>query len=373
MISEIILSISCALVILSGPRRSDIIFFLGLALALAAQIAGIYQEGTVSLVAVFKSYFLFASVIFFISYSKRFHAKEQLGILGTVLAAFLILSSNSSLMMFCSMSLFMISSYSFSMTRERLSDTDNTTLLYSIIVLILLYKVSAQISTIFLLSIMVLLFVKTKNRDIESFIMVFVLPIILYLCLKEFNGTQSRAYSMALGATGMIFLSLSSIMIMGIKNEKIKRPCKYGLFYLGNILMLFGHGSIDTISIALMLLLLIPFIYSQQLNPVIIFNMGMLPVMPAFIAKIHFAATLTDSKSWIQLSILSISSIIFWIYASYDLVRQSPFTDQGKLKGYRYLALFYLSILAIIASAIFFNYIQDVLKISLESVLTRVI
>ncbi len=380
--SEIILSVSCGLILLVGSFKStatqrqtmalNAIFMTGTTLAIAAQIFQIYGSGILQLQNILKLYFMVSSILFILYYSKRFRTSERMGILGTVLASCLIISSTNSLFMFCSMSLLFISAYTFSMTRERLSNNQNTLLLYSIISLMLLYKVSPLISLTSLLLISILVFIKTKSRDIETFIIIFTLPMIIYLCIAEFSTPNGALIKETLMYIGLALISLMSLLIISTKEEKIKRSCKYGLFYLGNILLFISAGSQDSVSVAIILMLLIPFIYSQQVGPISILNMAMLPLLPPFIAKMGFAAILIDSNNWIPLPFLLISSLVFWIYGAYDLVRLSPFAD-SQPKSYRRLALVYLSILVLIATAIFFNYIQDVLKISLESILRKVI
>ena len=153
----------------------------------------------------------------------------------------------------------------------------------------------------------------------------------------------------------------------------LKRQTKYGLFYIGNILLFISVGTKDSVSLSIMLIALIPFVYSQYVTPLSILNLGMLPISPSFMAKYVFASLLIKTEAWTESLILLATSLAFWIFGAKDLTNHFETWSSNRLQpNTRPWFLTFVSILAIIATAIFFNSFQNVLKISMDAILRTI-
>ena len=370
-IPEIILAFSAVIIftlnILINPfskRKifySLTIFIIGIVLATLAQVSASYKD--IDLTFIFKCYFSISAIIFIFTYSKKFHAAEHLAIIGIILSAFLILSSRAPIITFSSMTMFMLCTYSFMLTRERLISQEGLFLVTATIILILLYKVSPLLSSSSLIVLSTIYFIKTRNKDIEALIIFFVTPILTYLLIRCFAGAESSYMTTLTSLMSFTLLIISSVLILFTKKEHDeKRATKYGLFYLGNILLFIGMGTKDSIALSIILTILIPFTYSHRLTLLSVANMGMLPITPSFIAKYLFSSLLIKAGAWIESSVLLIASLIFWVSGAYDIC--DNFRNKTRSK-----VLSLLSILVLLSVAIFFNSFHNMLKISIESIL----
>lgn len=310
----------------------------------------------------FKLYFAIASLFFILTYSKRFSAAECLSVLGLTTGSFLICSSNTSIVMFCSMSLFIASLFYFTVTRERIVSKEGVFVTTLVLMLILVYKASPLVSLTTLIVITMIILMKTKNKDIEAVIMSLVMPLVFYLLIVGLSTSERDTICMSLRLIGIATLILSSVLMFTSKYEGAKRSTKYGLFYLGSILLFISFGTKESVSLSLILVFLIPFTYSQNITSLSIINFAAMPISPSFIARYVFLTLLLRAEAWLEASVLLISSLVFWIFGAYDLADHKQPNTKPK-------ALTYLSILVLIISAIFFNSFHNMLKTSLIDLL----
>ena len=78
---------------------------------------------------------------------------------------------------------------------------------------------------------------------------------------------------------------IPSILLFAESN-KTKNMAKFALFYIGTIIFLMGSGTIDIKASAIVMTLLLAFIYSPTSNPLTIIGLIMLPPTTAFIIKL---------------------------------------------------------------------------------------
>ena len=321
-----------------------------------------YELVTISVI--FKLYFVIASLFFIMIYSKKFPIAECLSILGLTLGAFLIFSFNSSIIIFCSMVLFTASIYCFILTRERLIFDESIFLTSSVLMLLLIYKASPLISLTSLIILSLAVLIKTKNKDIEALIMFFVIPMICYLLIICLGSSEKNNLCLVLKVLSF------GILIFAVL---LKRHTKYGLFYIGNILLFISMGTKDSVSLSIILMALIPFVYSQHLTPLSILNLGIFPISPSFIAKYIFASILIKAGAWTESLILLGTSLAFWIFGAKDLANNFETWNSNRLQpNTRPWILTSVSLLAIVVTAIFFNSFQNVLKISMDAILRTI-
>lgn len=227
----------------------------------------------------------------------------------------------------------------------------------------IIYKISPTTSLLALIIIGLWILIRTKSRDIEALFVFLLIPILIYPSITTIFSKEVALAKLSFAITGSSLLLTASILIMYAKKEIITRSSKYALFYIGDIFIILSIGTPEAISLAVMMLLLIPFTYSEYLDELNISHFAMMPIFAPFIIKLSLARLLVLLENWHLLTILGISTIIFWFYGAKELSNDKK---ENMILNKRPIYIKVLSIIAVSFVVIFFNYIQGMLKISMQ-------
>ena len=365
LIPEIILFASLISILILKPNKKivRILCFSGVAISISAIVSIFYIKEEFTLSTFFKIYISIASLLFLTIYGKKHTVLEHASVLGVLISSLILFSFNNPLIVFCSMSMILISLLSFSITREHLSEYNNVVFIISTIISMILYKVSPTISLLALIIIGLWVLIRTKNRDIEALFVFLIIPIIVYPSIATLFSKEMPLAKLSFAIIGSLLLLTASILIMYTKKEIITRSSKYTLFYIGDIFLILSIGTPEAISLAVMMLLLIPFTYSEYLDELNISHFAMIPIFAPFIIKLSTARLLVLLENWYLLTFLGISTVIFWFYGAKELSNNKK---ENVILNKRPIYIKVLSIIAVSFVVIFFNYIQGVLKISMQ-------
>ena len=366
LIPEIILFASLISILILKPNKKivRILCFSGVAISISAIVSIFYIKEEFTLSTFFKIYISIASLLFLTIYGKKHTVLEHASVLGVLISSLILFSFNNPLIVFCSMSMILISLLSFSITREHLSEYNNVVFIISTIISMILYKVSPTISLLALIIIGLWVLIRTKNRDIEALFVFLIIPIIVYPSIATLFSKEMPLAKLSFAIIGSLLLLTASILIMYTKKEIITRSSKYTLFYIGDIFIILSIGTPEAISLAVMMLLLIPFTYSEYLDELNISHFAMIPIFAPFIIKLSTAKLLVLLENWYLLTFLGISTVIFWFYGAKELSNNNK--KENVILNKRPIYIKVLSIIAVSFVVIFFNYIQGVLKISMQ-------
>ncbi len=356
-------SLISLLILRPNQKIAKIICFSSIAISTSVIVANSYLQEEFTLSTFFKIYISISSLLFIAIHEKKHAVLENASVLGILISSLILFSFNNPLVVFCSMSMILISLLSFSITRERLSEYNNVVFIISTIISMIIYKVSPTISLLALIIIGLWILVRTKNRDIEALFVFLIIPILMYPSIETIFSKEITLAKSSFAITGSFLLLTASILIMYTKKETINRSSKYALFYIGDIFLILSIGTPEAISLAVMMLLLIPFTYSEHLDELNVSNFAMMPIFAPFIIKLSSARLLVILENWSLLAILGISTIIFWFYGAKELSNDKK---ENTILNKRPIYIKVLSIIAISFIVIFFNYIQGVLKISMQ-------
>jgi hypothetical protein len=346
-----------------NKKIAKIICFSGIAISTSAIAANSYLQEEVTLSTFFKIYISISSLLFLAIYGKKHAILENASILGILISSLILFSFSNPLIVFCSMSMILISLLSFSITREHISEYNNVVFIISTIISMIIYKISPTTSLLALIIIGLWILIRTKSRDIEALFVFLLIPILIYPSITTIFSKEVALAKLSFAITGSSLLLTASILIMYAKKEIITRSSKYALFYIGDIFIILSIGTPEAISLAVMMLLLIPFTYSEYLDELNISHFAMMPIFAPFIIKLSLARLLVLLENWHLLTILGISTIIFWFYGAKELSNDKK---ENMILNKRPIYIKVLSIIAVSFVVIFFNYIQGMLKISMQ-------
>ncbi|MEI6079069.1 MAG: hypothetical protein WCQ53_00325 [bacterium] len=313
----------------------------------------------------FKIYLL-AALVFFISvHSQRYQKLEILNLVSFIIGAFFLLSFRSELIVFCSMTLMVASILGFTLTRIR-PNKHTITAIGLLLVLILLHKVSPNVSTVMLLLISFLFCFISDNRSIESFIILFIFPILLYLSIDHLsvNGTK-LFFPLLVRITGLTFIVISTLTIMS-KRFKDKRMIAYATFYAGHFIFLAGIKTPEAMTLAVLFAFIMPFIYTSEPDLLSVFNLAMLPLSPAFILKIALIMMIMKIGMPVESAIVVICSLIVMILSISDLSNIMLKTVVRKTKFPAFLKGVSLAVLLL--SIIYLDTVKNVVKITIKAI-----
>lgn len=365
LIPELTLFASLISLLTLKPNKkiAKIICFSGIAISTSAIAANSYLQEEVTLSTFFKIYISISSLLFLAIYGKKHAILENASILGILISSLILFSFSNPLIVFCSMSMILISLLSFSITREHISEYNNVVFIISTIISMIIYKISPTTSLLALIIIGLWILIRTKSRDIEALFVFLLIPILIYPSITTIFSKEVALAKLSFAITGSSLLLTASILIMYAKKEIITRSSKYALFYIGDIFIILSIGTPEAISLAVMMLLLIPFTYSEYLDELNISHFAMMPIFAPFIIKLSLARLLVLLENWHLLTILGISTIIFWFYGAKELSNDKK---ENMILNKRPIYIKVLSIIAVSFVVIFFNYIQGMLKISMQ-------
>ena len=313
----------------------------------------------------FKFYLLLTFVFFLFTYSQKHKIFEKLNLVSFMVGAFCLLSFKSELVVFCSLALMLISSYGFMLTRIRPNIKTITAVALSSI-LILLYRVTPDISIITLIMFSLLLCFIANEKSIEAFIILFILPIFLYLCMDYSLHNNGRFLFFTLARfTGLSLITASTIVIM-LKRFKNKRMISFSFFYIGHYMFAIGIKTPEAMVLAVILTFIMPFIYSTEADFISVFNLAMLPVSPSFILKIALITITIQANMMPEAIIIIISSLIVMTSCISDL--SNIIIQPVKRKIHIPLALQVVSVTVLLLSIIYLDTVKNVVKITIKAI-----
>ena len=313
----------------------------------------------------FKFYLLLTFVFFFLTYSQKHKVFEKLNLISFMIGAFCLLSFKSELIVFCSMALMLIASYGFMLTRVRPNIHTITAVSLSSM-LILLYKVTPDISIVALIMFTSFLCFISNKRSIEAFIVLFILPIILYLGLDySAHNNQKELFFTLTRITGLAFIIVSTIMIL-FRKFKDKRMISYAFFYIGHYIFAVGLKTPEAMVLAVMLAFIMPFIYSTEPDFISVFNLAMLPVSPSFILRIALVTMAIKVNMLPESVIIIVSSLLVMILSISDLsnIVIQPIKKKIKIP----LTIQIVSVTVLLLSIIYLDTLKNVIKITIKAI-----
>lgn len=313
----------------------------------------------------FKIYILIAVCFFFFTYRQRYKKMETITIVSFLTGAFFLLSYKSDLVTFSANTLMLVSLFGFSLTRLRPNKHTIAAIAVSAF-LILLYRTSPDIVSIMLLLICIFFCISANERAIEAFIIMLVIPIIAYMCINySLYNSSNLLFPKLNRLCGLGIISMSSFFILFGKLKE-KRMIFYALFYIGNFIFALGLQTQEATTLAIMMLFLLPLIYSPKLSFNSIFNLAMLPVSPAFIIKLILIMMVLKAGMKIEAGIIIIGSLIIMIFSVSDLYNSIKIKTKGKRAIP--LVLQTVSIALLILSVIYLDTFRNVVKITIKAV-----
>ncbi|MCX6113034.1 MAG: hypothetical protein NTY22_07130 [Proteobacteria bacterium] len=317
----------------------------------------------VTIQTLFKIYLSLSFILFFFTYSKKHKIFEKLNLISFMIGSFCLLSFRSELIVFCSMALMLISSYGFALTRIRPNKYTITAVALSAI-LILLYKVTPHISVIMLLLFIISLCFAANEKSIEAFIVLFILPVILYLCIDYTSYNNSRLlFPMVTRVTGLAFIVVSSFVLLSRKFEN-KKMISYAFFYIGHYIFAIGVKTPESITLAVMFTFIMPFIYSSEPDFISVFNLSMLPVSPVFILKTALVMIVIKANMLPEAAIIVGCSLIVMVLCVSDLsnIVFRPFKRKAGIP----VLIQTVSVAVLLLSIIYLDTVKNVIKITIK-------
>lgn len=313
----------------------------------------------------FKIYLLIAVCFFFFTYRQRYKKMETITLVSFLTGAFFLLSYKSEIVTFSANILMLVSLFGFSLTRLRPNKHTLAAIAISAF-LILIYRTSPNIVAIMFLLICVFFCISANERSIEAFIITLVIPIIAYMCINYSLYNNSNLLFPKLNRLcGLTIIIISSLFVLFDK-AKEKRMIFYALFYIGNFVFALGLQTQEAITLAVMMLFLMPLIYSPKLNFNSIFNLVMLPASPAFIIKLILITMILKADMKIEAGIIIIGSLIIMIFSISDLYNSIKIKTKEKI--HVPILLQTLSITLLILSVIYLDTFRNIVKITIKAV-----
>ena len=263
------------------------------------------------------------------------------------------------------MALMLIASYGFMLTRIRPNIKTITAVSLSSI-LILLYRVTPDISVITLIMFTLLLCFISNEKAIEAFIILFILPILLYLCMDYSVHNSGRFLFFTLARfTGLALIAASTMVIL-LKRFKNKRMISFAFFYIGHYLFAIGVKTPEATALAVILMFLMPFIYSTEPDFISVFNLAMLPVSPSFILKIALVTIAIQANMMTEAVIIIVSSLIVMTSSISDL--SNIVIQPIKRKIHIPLVIQVVSVTVLLLSIIYLDTVKNVVKITIKAI-----
>ena len=372
-IPEIILLVTlltCSLFLIKKPiskknsRFLDASAIIGLAACASYIILSMIEDQQSLIRDLFKLYFLLAATYHMFTYSKRFHALERVCLLSTCLGLFMIVSTTDTLMLLSSFALCIVSVYGFSLTRERPSK--DTAMLVSILFLIsIIYGQNHFMAAMILLLSTLFFALRTTNKDLESFCVTLLVPINIYILLRELLASQNPIKIESTLITIGFILMLLPVVLLFSGSNKTKNMVKFAVFYIGAILFLLGSGTLDIKASAIMMTLLLTFTYSPVANPLTIIGMVLLPPATAFVGKFPLFWAPFKNEEPVQIILLSAITLAMSIFGARELYNFHT-SNKGKLVPFS-TPFKIISIAVIIVSVIYFSYINQTLEYAIRA------
>lgn len=347
-----------------STRVLNILFTTGIIICAASLVQEVMVHPQDLIKNIFKFYFLLAATYYMFTYSKRFHAIECLCLLSTCIGLFMIISTTDSFILLSAFALCIISAYGLALTREHPSK--DTAMLTSLLLIIcILYGIHPFMASMVLLLATTFFYLRTTNRDIEAFCVTLLIPINVYILLRQLmTATDPLQIERSLIAVG-ILLMLSSPILLLAESNKTKNMAKFAIFYVGTVIFLMGSGTLDIKASAIIMTLFLVFIYSPIANPLAIIGLAMLPPATTFIIKLPLFWAPFKSAAITQIVLISVATLAMSIFAAKELYRFHT-SNKGKLIPFP-VPFKIISIAVIIISVIYFSYINQTLEYAIRA------
>ncbi|MEI6093591.1 MAG: hypothetical protein WCQ47_07945 [bacterium] len=196
--------------------------------------------------------------------------------------------------------------------------------------------------------------------------MMLVIPVITYMCFDySLSNNSSLSFFQLIRICGLTLIVMSSLFIMFGKLKE-KRMIFYALFYIGNFIFALGLHTQEANVIAIMMLFLLPLIYSPKLNFNSIFNLAILPVSPAFILKFMLIMMVLKAGLKVEAGIILMGSLLIMAFSISDLYDSIKTKTKEKISVP--VVLQTISISLLILSVIYLDTFRNVVKITIKAV-----
>jgi uncharacterized membrane protein len=206
---------------------------------------------------------------------------------------------------------------------------------------------------------------RTTNRELEAVSVTFLIPVVVYMLLRELSTTDhSLLVSNSLTTIGIVSMVISSILLIANSNRS-KNMAKFAMFYLGTIIFMMGCGTFDIKAAAIMMTLLLAFIYSPVRNPLTILTLAMLPPITAFVTKIPLFWAPFKTGMVAQILIVCVTSLVMAVFSGIELYR-THVSKENKAMAFP-IALKIISITVIIISIVYFDRINLTLEYAIKA------
>ncbi|MBN1114341.1 MAG: hypothetical protein JXA66_03290 [Oligoflexia bacterium] len=308
---------------------------------------------------IYKLYFIFAALYFMFNYSIRYHIMERLSVLSFVLAVSFLFTSMSRLLTFVSFSLLIVSSYGFILTRFR-PKKDLVLLASSMLMLVLVYQSSTAIPLLLMLIVPVILIHFSADKSIEGFLVYFIIPAVTYLIIRYSDAADvNPLFFRSLRIIGLSLLTASAILLFSSVRDW-KRNAKYGLFYIAHIIFMLGINTIETKILAIIMIFLLPVIYTHEFNFFTVLNLSMLPPSPMFLIKVSLLTIIFSTGNMAEKIILPLSGFFFAVYAALDVSSTDIRKKISIIPGRIFFK--YLSVIVVFFCLVYFEMVKNMLK-----------
>ena len=211
----------------------------------------------------------------------------------------------------------------------------------------------------------IIFYLRTTNKDIEAFCVTMLIPINIYILLRELMTTRTpQPIENTLITVGILLMLVPQILLFAESNKR-KTMAKFVTFYIGIIIFLMGSGTIDIKAAAIVMTLSLVLIYSPVANPLTIVGLAMLPPVMSFIVKVPlFLATFTNTDI-AQIILVSATTLAMSIFAAKELYCFHT-SNKGKFTPFS-MPFKIISIAVITVSVIYFSYINQTLEYAIRA------
>ena len=337
-----------------------------LALAAITIVSRILYLNQLSISSLFKIYFMIAGVFFIYTQFKRYNMVEFISTVGVISGIFFLLSFNSQLIVFSSFILIITSCFGFMTTRFR-PNKNTISFVYLTLIFALLYGIAPFLSVLAITVILLMFLFRSKDSSIDSLIITLLIPTVFYLFLLDLakQGLDIQANITTLRIVSLATMIFISTFFMS-KQFHQRTSCSYSVFYIAHILFALSINTMASIIIGLLMIFILPFIYSSKANRFSIFNMAMLPPSPVFILKLSLLG-ITLNMGYITDYVIILASYTIVLFNTFryfyivELENKAKFAVSEKVLGT-------VSFLVILVCLIYLNTIKNIVGSALANI-----